>query len=176
MTTATQIRHRRRKAYPKEQPLNVLSAFAFTDQHRRHIAAGELILRNTHTTVIDITRRGNSYYLRDDRGRETCIPRSARFTMIYPAVPVPLPPRFDPTVIPPQSAYTSLTLPMRRALDYFAWSDWNPKPHPNTIRALEKRGLISDNRATPYGSPLYRATPYGCALYREYGRHDKEIQ
>lgn len=75
-------------------------------------------------------------------------------------------PFYDMRVIPAQSAYDALTLPMRRALDYYAWACWKPKPHPNTVRALEKRGIVYQGKITLYG----------CALYRAYGRHDREVQ
>lgn len=165
MVTASQIKYRRRAAYPKQQATDLLAACAFTDKHRRQIAAGELILSTVQTIVIDITKRNGAYFMIDDRGRERCIGPYDKFRMKFPAVPVPRLPPYDPTVIPPESDYTDLSLPMRRALDYFAWASWKPKPHPNTVRALEKRNIIRDGRDTPYGS----------ALYRHYGRHDKEL-
>lgn len=173
MVALTPLQRRRRAVYPKTDLLTHLSAFAFTDAHRKQIATGELILRSIHVSVIDITRRDGMYFMRDDRGRESRIPPSTKFAMSYPAVPVPPRPVYDASVIPPESDYTSLTLPMRRALDYVCWSAWNPKPRYFTLLALEKRGII---QAVTYGTQPYRDTPYGNALYCHYGRHDKEIK
>lgn len=163
----------RRAAYPKDDLSTHLPVFAFTAVHRAQILAGELILATMHGQVIDIIRRNGSYILIDHHYREICVPPSLKLRLKVPAVPVPLPPQYDPSVIPPESEYKALSLPMRRALDTFAWASWNPKPHLNTIRALEKRGLI---QATHYAGLDYRATAYGCALYRAYGRFDKELK
>jgi hypothetical protein len=167
------LQHARRRVYAKDDLLTHLSVFAFTEAHRRQIQTGELILATMHGQVIDIIRRGDSYILIDHQYRENCVPRSMKLRLTYPAVPVPLPPKYDPTVIPPESDYTSLSLPMRRALDHFAWADWSPKPRHFTICALLKRGII---QAATYSDGRYRATAYGAALYRHYGRYDKEIQ
>lgn len=173
MVALTPLQRRRRAVYPKPDILTHLPAFAFTDAHRKQIAAGELVLRSIHVSVIDITRRDGMYFMRDDRGRESRIPPSTKFSMSYPAVPVPPKPVYNASVIPPESEYTSLTLAMRRALEYFAWASWKPKPRHFTLVNLEKRGLIE---AVTYGTSPYRTTAYGNALYREYGRHDKELK
>lgn len=165
MVTLSPLQRRRRTQYPKVDITTHLPVFAFTDAHRKELQAGTLILSTMHTHVADIVRRGSVYILITTNGREKTVPPSLNLNIQRPAVPVPLPPKFDPTVIPAESEYTSLSLPMRRALDYFAWASWKAKPHTNTVRALEKRNIVLNNRATPYGSALYRA----------YGRHDKEV-
>lgn len=170
--TLSPLQRRRRITYPVTERTDLLAVSAFREHHRRQIAAGELILTTMHATVVDIIQRDGSYFLRDNHNQERRVHPSLKMDVKRPAVPVPLAPVYDPTVIPPESDYTSLSLPMRRALDYFAWADWKPKPHPNTIRALEKRNIIS---AVSFGSG-YRPTPYGSALYRAYGRHDMEVK
>src|SRR5688572_30228967 len=142
------LQRARRSVYPKVDLLTHLSVFAFTAAHRAQIQTGELILSTMHGQVIDIIRRGDSYVLIDHQYRENCVPRSMKLRLTYPAVPVPLPPKYDPTVIPPESDYAALSLHLRRALDYFAWADWKPKPRHFTICALLKRGLI---QAANYG-------------------------
>jgi hypothetical protein len=173
MVTLSQQKRRRRVYDTKDDLLTHLSVFAFTVAHRAQIQTGELILSTMHGQVIDIIRRDGAYILIDHQYRENCVPRSMKLRMTYPAVPVPLPPKYDPTVIPPESDYTALSLPMRKALDHFAWADWKPKPRHFTICALLKRGLI---QAATYGDGRYRTTPYGSALYRAYGRFDEELK
>lgn len=169
----TPLQRRRRKTYQQPDILTHLPVFAFTDAHRQQIASGELILSTVGTVVADIVRRGSVHYIITPNGMEIPTPRSVNLRIQRPAVPVPPRPVYDAAVTPPESDYTSLTLPMRRALEYFAWASWHPKPRYFTLVNLEKRGLIE---SVTYGTQSHRATAYGCALYREYGRHDKELQ
>lgn len=167
------LQRARRTVYSKDDVLSHLPVFAFTAQHRAQIQTGELILSSMHAQVIDVIRRDSGYVLIDHHYREIGVHPSMKLRIKYPAVPVPLPPKYDPTVIPPESDYTALSLHTRRALEYFAWADWNPKPRHFTICGLEKRGLIE---AVTYAGGRHRATPYGSALYRAYGRFDKELK
>lgn len=167
------LQRARRTVYSKDDVLSHLPVFAFTAKHRAQIQSGELILSSMHAQVIDVIQRNGGYVLIDHQYREIGVPGSMKLRLKYPAVPVPLPPKYDPTVIPPESDYTALSLPMRRALDHFAWSSWSPKPRHFTICALLKRGII---QPANYVGSDYRATPYGSALYRAYGRHDEELK
>lgn len=158
-------RSRSRQPQPDSPPR--LAARDFTPAHRAQIEAGTLILRSYNQAVLDIQRRADGRYtLLNTHRQHFGIQAYDTFEMIHPATPKPLPPFYDVSITPPAADYTSLSLPMRRALDYFAWSDWNPKPHPNTVRALEKRGIVFAGRITLYGGALYRA----------YGRYDKELK
>lgn len=157
----------RRFRKPEQVAPPRLAARDFTAAHRAQILAGTLILRSYNQAVLDIQRRADGRYTLLNTHRQLFgIQSYDTFEMIHPATPRPLPPFYDVSIIPPAAEYSSLSLPMRRALNFFAWSDWNPKPQPNTVRALEKRGIVFADKITLYGGALYRA----------YGRFDKELK
>lgn len=154
----------------RSRPLDTkprLAARDFTTDHRDQILAGTLILRSYNQAVMDIQRRADGRYVMMNTHRQLFTIHSYdTFEIIHPAIPKPLPPFYDVAAVPAPAEYQNLSLPMRRALDTFAWSDWNPRPHPNTVRALEKRGIVFAGKITLYGGALYRA----------YGRFDKELK